>query len=287
MASTDDTIRIDSHAHVLRRDLPLVAGYRHAPQRDALLAELLGLFDQHGITHGVLTAPSFFGTDNAFLLSALEAAPERLRGTVIVDDTIGRGALEAMDRVGVVGIRFNMLRRTDLPDLRNTSWRRVLECVAALDWHVEIYIEGQRLPALLTPALEIGVKVVVDHFGSPDPQLRLDCPGFRALLAAVSEGRTWVKLSAPYRLGGVDPKPYAHALLHAGGAEQLVWASDWPWTQHSEDMTYARTLDWLSEWVPDTGVRSRILAATPWALFRFATRAIAPDHATDPGRSLP
>jgi predicted TIM-barrel fold metal-dependent hydrolase len=286
MTADDTPIRIDSHAHVFRRDLPLVAGYRHAPQRDALLPELLGLFDQHGITHGVLTAPSFLGTDNAFLLSALAAAPGRLRGTVIVDATIGRAALEAMDRMGAVGVRFNMLRRTDLPDLRTAQWRRVLEAIATLDWHVEIYVEGPRLPVLLAPALEVGAKVVVDHFGSPDPQLRLDCPGFRDLLAAVSAGRTWVKLSAPYRLGGADARPYARALLDAGGAGQLVWASDWPWTQYSEGLTYARTLDWLREWVPDAVMRARILGATPRALFRFATDAPAPGPAATPGDAV-
>lgn len=274
---TDESIaiRVDSHAHVFRRDLPLVAGYRHAPQRDALLPELLELFDRKGITHGVLTAPSFFGTDNSFLLSALAAAPDRLRGTVIVDENITGDALEAMDRAGVVGIRFNIWRRTDSPDLRSAPWRRVLEAVAALDWHVEIYVEGPRLPALLAPALDVGAKVVVDHFGSPDPDLRLDCPGFRVLLAAVRAGRAWVKLSAPYRLGGADPRTYAAALLDAGGGNQLVWASDWPWTQHSEGLTYARTLDWLTEWVPDTATRARILGATPWALFGFAPQTAA------------
>ena len=286
MTDASIAIRIDSHAHVFRRDLPLVAGYRHAPQRDALLPELLGLFDQHGLTHGVLTAPSFFGTDNSFLLSALATAPERLRGTVIVDQTIDRAALEAMDRAGVVGIRFNMLRSADLPDLRSAPWRRVLEAVAALDWHVEIYVEGPRLPSLLAPALAVGAKVVVDHFGSPDPQLRLNCPGFRALLAAVGAGRTWVKLSAPYRLGGADPRPYASALLDAGGAQRLVWASDWPWTQFGEGMTYARTLSWLDEWVPDAATRDRILGATPWALFGFAARVDTPTPAAGSGRSV-
>jgi predicted TIM-barrel fold metal-dependent hydrolase len=267
---TDEiAIRIDSHAHVFRRDLPLTAGHRHAPQHDALLPELLGLFDAHGITHGVLTAPSFLGTDNSYLLGALAAAPERLRGTVIVDHTIHPAALDDMDRLGVVGIRFNMLRRADLPDLRSAAWRRVLQAVAALDWHVEIYVEGPRLEALLAPALECGVNVVVDHFGSPDPQLRRDCPGFRALLDAVNAGRTWVKLSAPYRLGGVDAQPYVDALLQAGGAERLLWASDWPWTQHRDGMTYGRTLDWLSEWVPDATAREAILGATPWKLFGF------------------
>jgi predicted TIM-barrel fold metal-dependent hydrolase len=260
---------VDSHAHVFRRDLPLVPGHRHAPQRDALLPELLGLFDAHGITHGVLTAPSFLGTDNSFLLSALDAAPGRLRGTVIVDASTRSAELEAMDRRGVVGIRFNMWRRAELPDLASPAWRRVLEAAAALDWHVEIYVEGPRLPALLAPALASGAKVVVDHFGSPDPQLRLDCPGFRALLDAVSAGRTWVKLSAPYRLAGVSPNAYAQALLRAGGPERLVWASDWPWTQHSDGMTYRRALHWLGEWIPEAKARETILGATPWKLFGF------------------
>lgn len=262
-------MRVDCHAHVFRRDLPLVPGHRHAPQHDALLPELLGLFDAHGITHGVLTAPSFLGTDNSYLLCALAQAPARLRGTVIVDPHVKPEVLEEMNRKGVVGIRFNMLRRTDLPDLRSPAWRRVLESAAALDWHVEIYIEGPRLPRLLAPALECASKVVVDHFGSPDPQLKLECPGFRALLDAVNSGRTWVKLSAPYRLGGADPQPYVKALLRAGGPQRLMWASDWPWTQNAEGMTYRRALDWLSAWVPDAAVRATILGATPRELFGF------------------
>lgn len=260
---------MDAHAHVFRRDLPLTAGYRHAPQHDALLPELLGLFDAHGITHGVLTAPSFLGMDNSYLLSALASARGRLRGTAIVDSDIGRAELEDLDQLGIVGIRFNMLRRPDLPDLRSAAWRRVLESAAALDWHAEIYVEGPRLPALLGPALESGIKVVVDHFGSPDPQLRLDCPGFRALLDAVNSGRAWVKLSAPYRLGVTDPQPYVDALLAAGGPKRLVWASDWPWTQNSEGMTYRRALDWLGAWVPDPAMRATILGATPFELFGF------------------
>lgn len=273
MQSTRRPIRIDSHAHVFRRDLPLMPGHRHAPQHDALLPELLDMFDRHGITHGVLTAPSFYGTDNHFLLAALRAAPDRLRGTVIVDSTITRAGMDVLARGGVVGIRLNMLRRPDLPDLRTPGWRRVLQDAAALDWHLEIYVEGPRLPDLLTPALDIGIKVVVDHFGSPDPALGVACSGFRALLDAMGKGRTWTKLSAPYRLGGADPMPYAAALLGAGGAERLVWASDWPWTQNSEGLSYAKVLGWLDRWIPDEARRARILGDTPWSVFGFAGKA--------------
>jgi predicted TIM-barrel fold metal-dependent hydrolase len=262
--------RVDSHAHVFRRGQKLIPGHRYAPEQDALLPDLLAIHDRHGITHGVLTAPHFYGTDNSALLAALAAAPGRLRGTVIVDKSIDRQALEELDRAGVVGIRFNMLRHPDLPDLCSPAWRRVMEAAAALDWHVEIYIEGPRLPALLQPAIAVGVKVVVDHFGSPDPAAGVTCTGFCALLDAVNKGRTWVKLSASYRLGGADPLPYAAALLRAGGPERLVWASDWPWTQHEEGLSYAKVLGWLDRWVPDPAQRATILGQTAWEAFGFA-----------------
>jgi predicted TIM-barrel fold metal-dependent hydrolase len=254
---------------VFKRDLPLMPGHRHAPRHDALLPQMLDIFDRHGITHAVLTAPSFYGTDNSFLLAALKAAPGRLRGTVIVDTSFTPARLEELDRIGVVGIRFNMLRRLDLPDLRAAEWRRVLNAAAALDWHIEIYIEGPRLPALLAPLGEIGIKVVIDHFGSPDPALGVNCAGFRALLAAIGKGRTWTKLSAPYRLGGADPIPYAAALVRAGGPERLVWASDWPWTQHAEGLTYGKVLGWLDQWIPDPAMRERILGMTACEVFGF------------------
>src|SRR3712207_3768781 len=104
------SLRVDSHVHVFLRDLPLTPGHRHAPEHDATLEMLLGMFDQHGVTHALLTAPSFYGTDNSFLLAALRAEPRRLRGTVIVDPSFGTDRLMAMHQEGVVGIRFNYLQ---------------------------------------------------------------------------------------------------------------------------------------------------------------------------------
>ena len=261
--------RVDTHAHVFHRGLPLTTGHRHAPQLDAMLPELLAHFDAHGVTHGLLTAPSFLGTDNSYLLAALAAAPWRLRGTVIIDEVFDPAALQDMARLGVVGIRLNMLQRPSLHDLRSPFWRRVLETVVALNWHVEIYVESARLDQLMLPALEAGAKVVVDHFGSPGPALGLRCPGFHGLLDALQAGRTWVKLSAPYRLGGMDAAPVASALLAAGGPQRLLWASDWPWTQNSAGMTYGKCLNWLEQWVPVAAQRDIILGETPATLLGF------------------
>ena len=112
---TDTLPRVDAHAHVFRRDLPLAPNARHAPQRDALLDEYLGLLDRHGITHAVLTAPSFLGTDNSFLLRALAREPARLRGTVIVDPDVDTGELRRLQGSGVTGVRLNFFGMQPLP----------------------------------------------------------------------------------------------------------------------------------------------------------------------------
>jgi predicted TIM-barrel fold metal-dependent hydrolase len=53
---------------------------RYAPSYDAPLGDYLGQLLAHGFSHGVLVQPSFLGTDNRYLLSALQTVPGQLRG---------------------------------------------------------------------------------------------------------------------------------------------------------------------------------------------------------------
>ncbi|HZQ61680.1 MAG TPA: amidohydrolase family protein, partial [Casimicrobiaceae bacterium] len=213
---------VDAHAHVLRRDAPLAPERHSAPARDATIDEYVALLDQHDISHAVLTAPSFYGSDNTLLRQALARHPSRLRGSIIVAPDVDEETLAQCDREGVVGIRFNWFRRDVLPDLTTPSYRSLLAKVRGLGWHVELYLEGPKIAPLLPVLRGAGVKVVVDHFGSPDPARGIACAGFQQVLAGVRAGDTFVKLSAPYRLGGADPQAYVDALL-AAGAHQLVW----------------------------------------------------------------
>ena len=265
---------VDSHAHVLRRDAPLAPDRHSAPQRDCTVEEYLNVLDAHGVSFGVLTAPSFYGTDNALLLDALDRAAGRLRGTVIVAPDIERETLAAMGKRGVVGVRLNWFRRSSLPDIASADYQRLFASLRDLGWHVEIYLEGHLLAGVLPAIRESGVHVVVDHFGSPDPARGVACAGFGEVLSAVRAGDTWVKLSAPYRQGrqdGGDVQRYVDALLDAGGPQQLVWASDWPFVSHEDHVTYRNCVDWLVEWVPDEATRRVILAETPVELFGFET----------------
>jgi len=253
----------------MRVDAPLAPDRHSAPKRDCTVEDYLAVLDTHGISHGVLTAPSFYGTDNSLLLDALDRAGGRLRGTVIVDRGIDQAALTAMGERGAVGIRLNWVRRSTLPDVSTGDYRQLFAKVRELDWHVEIYLEGPLLAKILPAVRESGAKVVIDHFGRPDPAQGVACGGFKAVLEGVRAGDTWVKLSAPYRQGGADPRRYVDALLDAGGPQQLVWASDWPFVSHEDDVTYRDCVQWLVDWVPNEAGRRIILADTPVSLFGF------------------
>ena len=256
---------IDCHAHVMRRDLPLASERHSAPKRDISVEEYLGVLDAHGVSHGVLTAPSFYGTDNQLLLKALAAHPDRLRGTAIVAPDIGPQVLADLARAGVAGIRLNWFRR----DVASADYRRLLANVRERHWQVEVYLEGGKLAGVLPRLRDSGVRVVVDHFGAPDPARGEQCAGFIEVLKGVRAGDTWVKRSAPYRLCGADPQRYVDALLAAGGPGQLMWASDWPFVGYEEAITYRQCVDWLVEWIPDEATRRVVLVDTPSSLFGF------------------
>src|SRR5690606_22849109 len=260
---------VDCHAHVMRVDAPLVRQRHSAPARDVTAEEYLALLDAHGVRCGVLTAPSFYGTDNGLLLQALGHAPDRLRGTAIVDPGIGDAELDALRAQGVVGVRLNWIRRAALPDPAGADYRALYARLRERDMHIELYLESAHQAQVLPPILDSGVRLVLDHLGSPDPAQGPHGAAFGRVLAALQSGRVWVKLSAPYRLARADAAPYARALLRAGRPQRLVWATDWPWVGYENAVTYRQCIDWLFQWVPDDAQRQAILVDTPRKLFHF------------------
>ncbi|SSW72691.1 amidohydrolase family protein [Achromobacter agilis] len=264
---------VDTHAHVFRQGLALATTRRHTPDYDATLASYLALLDAHGLSHGVLVQPSFLGTDNSHLAEALRAAPGRLRGVAVVAPGIDPAQLQALARAGVVGIRLNLIG-LPVPDLRLPRWRALLDRVNALGWHVEVHLPAARLPEILPALLAAACRVVVDHFGRPDPALGVSDPGFQYLLRQASSGRVWVKLSAPYRnwqtpACAASGRIAAQQLLDAYTPARLMWGSDWPHTEHRHLASYPAATQWLDAWIDDPEHRRILLADTPLQLFQF------------------
>jgi predicted TIM-barrel fold metal-dependent hydrolase len=268
---SEEIIAVDAHAHVFERSLPMVAGHRYMPARDALAADHLKNLDAHGLTHGVLVQPSFLGTDNSYMLAAIDAAPKRLRGIAVVEPSIPFSELEAMAARGIVGIRLNLIGKP-APPPQQAPWQSLLAFARQHRWHVEVHADAAELPAVMKPLLASGVRIVVDHFGRPAAAQGVDDPGFRYLLSSADSGLVWVKLSGGYRIDTPShtvTKQAAEKLLQVFTPNRLVWGSDWPHTMFEDKATYARTRSLLDEWVTDAEARHNVLGATAVELFHF------------------
>ncbi|WP_449431586.1 amidohydrolase family protein [Pseudomonas putida] len=263
---------IDSHAHVFSRGLNLASGRRYAPSYDAPLGDYLGQLQAHGFSHGVLVQPSFLGTDNHYLLSALQAAPGQLRGVVMVDRDVTRETLADMARLGVRGVRLNLMGQA-LPDLACAQWRALLERIGEQGWHLELHRQVADIPALVRALQPYGLDIVIDHFGRPDARAGLGQPGFAELLTLGGKGKVWVKVSGIYRLEGTPEQNLAFARQALGaleahyGAERLMWGSDWPHTQHESSVSFARVLEQFEGLGCTAELRRALMVDTARALF--------------------
>ncbi|MGY4230334.1 putative TIM-barrel fold metal-dependent hydrolase [Bradyrhizobium sp. USDA 4503] len=79
-------------------------------------------------------------------------------------------------------------------------------------------------------------------------------------LLALEGTEVWVKLSGIGRV--MDG-------CQGSGGSQLLWGSEWPHVTAAQAYapSYAETLAWLEELIPDADARGRILSETPAALY--------------------
>lgn len=250
---------VDAHAHIWGETTPVASTAWTHPDYAFPVETYVDLLDWHGIAHGVISAASLFGTHSDYVLEALAAYP-RLRATVVVEPETDARELARLRDAGVVGVRLQWFLYEALPNLAEDPWRGLLHRLRDLDLHVEININGARIPQLIPAALETGVKVVVDHFGWSDARLDPDGSGFETLLRACQTGRCWVKLSAGYRYDDPvgTPARLARRLVMEAGTDRLFWGSDTPFVGMEDKVRYGDTVRHFAEWLPDAGVRRAI-----------------------------
>jgi predicted TIM-barrel fold metal-dependent hydrolase len=263
-----DAPLVDTHAHVYTLDMPVSGEAWHQPPADATIAMYLDTLDAHGVGYAVMAAASIYGDYNDYMIESTRRHRQRLRTTVIISPDTDPYVMRMMKDDGVVGVRLQWRSLKQTPSLDNFEYRRFFRRVADLDWHVQLHDQGPRLPPSIAQIEKSGAKLVIDHFGRPDPAKGIACAGFQAVLRSVEKGRTWVKLSAGYRL---EPPAVAVALarelLKHAGPERLVWGSDWPFAAFEDKMRYQATVDDFHAWVPDAEARRRIGGETALKLF--------------------
>ena len=256
---------VDAHAHIFTRAMPFAATAHSRPDYDYPVDAYLAELDRYGIAYGVIAAASLFDDGNAYTLAAL-AAHSRLRATVIAPPDTDRRTLRDMADLGVVGVRLVWRRLNEPPALDAEPYRGFLRRLAECGLHVELLAGSTGLTALLPQLAEAPVKVVIDHFGAPSRDAAERRAGTDALCRAIDARRTWVKLSAGFRLPFAVAEEVAGRLLAHAGAERLLWGSDAPFVNHEDDTCYDGAIDLYRRLVSNAAARAAI-DRTALALF--------------------
>ena len=237
----------DSHMHVVDPErFPLSATAQYNPHPHTLM-DAKAFYSQFGIENMVFVQPSIYGNDNSCMLEALEElTPKHGRAVVGLDPrTIDSKTMEKWHAIGVRGARLNLVsvgREISDNELR-AELQSYADLLKPFNWVLQLYIPLRLAIPLANIVPTLGLKVCIDHFGSPvlpqpfDPSETIhpyDMLGFASLVSLLQAGRTWVKLSAPYRLskdpGLRDLDPFGRELIIKGG-NRVVYATDWPHTR--------------------------------------------------------
>ena len=275
----------DCHVHIVGPP----SRYPMSPERgytppEAPVADLLALRRRLGISRNVLIQPSFYGTDNRCLLDALGELGDSARGVAVVAPDISDSDLADLDRRGVCGARINLESGENRdPQAARAALDALAGRISHLGWHVQVYAALPVIAAVAEKIAALPVDVVIDHFGMAQARDEIRQPGFAVLLELVRARRTYVKLSAPYRISQradyADVAPIARALIEAG-PDRMLWASDWPHTDRTPgrrpfDIHPFRPIDdravlgLFAEWCDDITLERTILVDTPARLYRF------------------
>ncbi|KAL4788576.1 hypothetical protein BJX76DRAFT_662 [Aspergillus varians] len=237
----------DSHMHVVEPRYPVVANAAYKPTPHTI-SDAIAFESSLGIENVVLVQPSIYGFDNSCLLDALRLiGPSRGRGVVVIEPANTEPAtLREWHSLGVRGVRVNFKSSGQVPT--RDELRRILseqaQLIRPLGWVIQIHISMSAIPLLEEIISQLGVKVCIDHFGGPEThQVKSEqkasfdpysLPGFSSLIALLKAGRTYVKVSAPYRLSKDEGFRDLEILIREFLQEapnRVLFATDWPHTR--------------------------------------------------------
>ena len=124
----------DCHCHVFgpHDRYPWAENRLYTPP-NVTLDDYLAMLETTGFECGVLVQTGLYGTDNRFLVDAIKAHPDKLRGIALIDETVSDQQLRDLAECGVRGFRVNRTAKTGLAfDVA----RKLAERTKEYGWHV-------------------------------------------------------------------------------------------------------------------------------------------------------
>ncbi|MDN7933754.1 amidohydrolase family protein [Burkholderia metallica] len=262
---------IDCHMHIYDDRFPVAPGTTLRPP-NATVAQYRSVQARIGVKRNVVVTPSTYGTDNRCTLAAIAQFGADARGVAVVDGTVSDDELRTLDRGGIRAIRFNLSYpgATTLDMLAPLAPR-----IANLGWHIELVVQGARLPELEPHLAALPCPLVIDHIAHVPQPGGLASAAFRTAQRLVEKGNTWITLSGPYvdsKTGAPaydDVAPIAKALIDMA-PERMLWGTDWPHpTQKADKPDDAGMLDVIAGWIGRPDWQRMIFVTNPEKLYRW------------------
>jgi predicted TIM-barrel fold metal-dependent hydrolase len=249
---------------------PYAADRSYTPP-DAPYEQLRTLHDYLGLSRGVIVQASCHGSDNRAMLDAIVRGEGRYRGVAIVDGSESDEQLQALDDGGVRGVRFNFVAHLGgAPDLE--VFDQTVDRLADLGWHVVLHLDAQDIVTYADRLARIPVPFVIDHMGRVKARDGLTQPAFEALLGLMENPLAWVKVCGAERVSAgrrpfEDAIPFAERLIQVA-PERVLWGTDWPHPNISQDMPNDGGLvDLMFDFCCDPQVRQKLLVDNPLRLY--------------------
>lgn len=266
----------DTHAHIFgpAEKYPWNPARGYTPP-DALPEAYERLHRTLGVSRGVLTQPSVYGTDNRCMLDYVARHPSHMRAVVAIGPDADDTTISAMHAQGARGMRVNIADPGGNPFASFAELRRFADRLKAFGWHIELLLHVHEMDDVIDDIRRLPVDFSVGHLGYMPARLGVDHPKYQAFLDLVDDGKCWVKLTAPYRTTAhqtapyADVTPFARALV-ARRPDRILWGTDWPHPicpvamPNDGDLT-----DHLADWIPDEHTRRAVLVDNPARLYGF------------------
>lgn len=264
----------DCHIHVYDASVSAVAGASLHPPA-ASISDYRHVQQRMGTRRAVVVTPSTYGANNHPMLMGLAQLGEDGRGVAVVTGNEDIDELSALHAHGVRGARINLSLGVQH---QPSDIAKVAQCIAPLDWHLQLLMPLDKLPSLANLLRSLPVDLVFDHFGRIPPNLGEQHPAHELLLALLHERRAWVKLSGGYLVSPTgrsdDPQlqPLAQSFMDAA-SDRVIWGSDWPHATASAGRqpmpNDAAQVDALVRWAGDVHQLEQILVTNPEQLYGF------------------